>query len=120
MLDFKNTFKISIVISSVTHIYFNIILVENLPFFNGWCMYGSNEFLLISENKVPAKTAMYCLQHCRVLQQCVAFVFFTDLGGHDVCYFYKDGPYTYGDEDYTKPYGNNSKCYIMPSGMSSY
>ena len=97
-------------VSSFIYIYSALILVADLPFFNGYCRYGSDERYYYPSGLI-VKTAMACLQYCRDLPKCVAFFFETGVQDESNCLGYIGGPYTYGNGR------NNTKCYNMPSGM---
>ena len=81
----------------------------DIPYFDGWCRYGSDnrEWIDGFEIKDDAK----CYEKCKATNDCVAFSFeYTNVD--EPCNTYRGGPYTYGNGRL------NTKCYIMPKGRA--
>ena len=81
----------------------------NSSYFVGYCRHGSNEYNLIKSEILF--TEAQCRSACSDIDNCVAFAFKTGKYLIDYkCYYYSDGPYTYGSGE------KNVKCYNMRSG----
>ena len=80
----------------------------DLPFFDGWCRYGSDNRDWM--NGYAIKNDILCHQKCQNTTGCSAFSFeYNDV--EEPCNIYAGGPYTYGNGRV------NTKCHTIPKGQ---
>ena len=80
----------------------------DLPFFDGWCRYGSDNREWM--NGFAIKNDILCHQKCLNTTGCSAFSFeYNDV--EEPCNIYSGGPYTYGNGRI------NTKCHTIPKGQ---
>ena len=80
----------------------------DLPFFDGWCRYGSDNREWM--NGYAIKNDILCHQKCLNTTGCSAFSFeYNDV--EEPCNIYSGGPYTYGNGRV------NTKCHTIPKGQ---
>ena len=76
--------------------------------FDGYCRYGSNEKDWIKEVETNLQN---CYNQCKTTDGCTAFAYDES---RNYCDLYRGGPYTKGSGR------ENTKCYTMPTGNSTY
>ena len=80
----------------------------DLPFFDGWCRYGSDNREWT--NGYAIENDILCYQKCQNTTGCSAFSFeYNDV--EEPCNIYAGGPYTYGNGRV------NTKCHTIPKGQ---
>ena len=80
----------------------------DLPFFDGWCRYGSDNREWTMGYAI--KNDILCYQKCQNTTGCSAFSFeYSDV--EEPCNIYAGGPYTYGNGRV------NTKCHTIPKGQ---
>ena len=87
--------------------YDTSLLDPNLPSFDGYCRYGSDEFDTI--RILYTYSASDCYYACFIRDTCASFAYY-DISPGQECHLYRNGPYTNGSSD------PNTKCYIKISG----
>ena len=84
-----------------------MVLGVDLPFYEGWCRYGSDNRGWMEGH--ATNNDVKCYEICQNTNGCSAFSFEYSTVD-EPCNTYTDGPYTYGNDRV------NTKCYILPNG----